>query len=58
MENLSDRALDGYAKQYEFYKERIAKEGRETALTFEEYVEIKEKFKNYAVEEWETWWME
>lgn len=58
MKCLSDRALEGYALQYKLYQERLAKEGRETAFTFEEYVEIKEKFKNYAVEEWKTWWIE
>ena len=44
---ISDKALEGYAKQYQLYCDRLAKEGRKTAFTFEEYIEIKERFRNY-----------
>lgn len=52
---LSDEALDGYAKQYEFYKERLEKQGINVSLTFYDYISLREKFKDYQPRGEQVW---
>lgn len=54
---LSDEAIEGYAKQYEFYRDRIEKEGGQVNVTFYEYIMLKEKFKDY-IPRGDLWWIE